>query len=106
MDELQTCGNTHWFPPSQNRSLDVLVPADWVSIPDPPSFRDADGTEAGSEDDVPVRVVGDTIEKFAICGPRDGVVQLAFWGMGPSAGHDEVRVTVTEGGTALVLENP
>lgn len=94
MQELQVCGATHWFPTDTESSIDLLLPVEGLDVA---SFEDVGFREVGG--------TGEDIEKIVVCPPRDGVVQISFWGMGPTDQAPNVSVTVGDGGRSLVIEN-
>jgi hypothetical protein len=94
MSELQVCGATHWFPSDTESSIDLLLPVDGLDLA---SFEDVGFRQVGG--------TGDGIEKIIVCPPRNGVVQISFWGMGPTDQAPNVSVTVGDGGRSIVVEN-
>ncbi len=94
MRELQVCGDTHWFPSDTEHSIDLLLPVEWLDVA---SFEDVEFREVGG--------AGDGIEKIVVCPPRNGLVQISFWGMGPNDQAPNVSVTVRDGGRSIVVEN-
>jgi hypothetical protein len=90
--ELVTCGDRHQFPASAGGSIDVLIPADWLDRP-------------WTEDGELLIDADDAAEKVVVCPPRGGVVQIAFWGMGPSAQAPDVSVTISEDRRRILVEN-
>ena len=58
MRELQVCGDTHWFPSDTERSIDLLLPAEWLEAA---SFEDVEFRDVGG--------TGDGIEKIVVCPP-------------------------------------
>lgn len=80
---ILVCGDTHWFPPPGNRTVDVLVPTGWLA-PDA-------ALHAGESWDPDTFAGG----KIIVCPPRDGFVQVSIWGAA-SAQLDDVDVTVTD----------
>jgi len=93
MRELEVCGATHWFPSDTESSIDLLLPAEWLDVA---SFEDVGFREAGG--------TGEGIEKIVVCPPRNGVVQISFWGMGPDARAPNVSVIVGDGGRSILIE--
>jgi hypothetical protein len=87
--ELQVCGSTHWFPADDGGSIDLFLPTagmDLASLERPPVMEGAQ-------------------EKIVFCEPRQGEVQISFWGMGPSVDAPGTAVTVAEDGRSIVVEN-
>lgn len=89
---LQVCQDTHSFPGDKG-TVDVLVPAVWL----------APGTQPEAIDTRIHEVDGWPPANLPVCGPYRGHVQLALWGPA-SDDPAQVRVTMTDGGTRLVVE--
>ena len=94
---VHVCGDVHGFPGDGPGSLDVLVPAAWLSnsteLYDPvdPAFSTL---PAAPSDAAPAKVVW--------CGPYDGYVQVSVWG-GEPADLGEVEVRLSADRTELIV---
>ena len=97
--EVHVCGDVHGFPGDGPGSLDVLVPAAWLSnsteLYDPvdPAFSTL---PAAPSDD------GAAPAKVVWCGPYDGYVQVSVWG-GEPADLGEVEVHLSADRTELIV---
>ena len=89
-EQILVCGDTHAFPSPGNRTVDILIPADWF--------------DPGSEnvEDPILGPVG--VAKIIICEPEDDIVQISIWGAA-SARSEDVMVTV-EGNAIRVALTP
>ena len=62
---VSVCGDSHFFPPPGNRTVDIFVPSAWL---DPSSSIDTTLT------------LEPNVAKIITCEPLNGVVQVSVWG--------------------------